>query len=132
MTATETIRKAARLMRERAEAACPGPYFTTGKSGRYGGMVAAPRDGYPEHDGYDGHLIGESMSGAHRSHLAGWAPEIAVAVADWLEAVADLYDKPISLPPAHPTDVDAIAFAAVMRGAETVARTYLTREKQPA
>ncbi|MFI7073618.1 hypothetical protein [Micromonospora sediminicola] len=109
MNATDTIREAARLIRERAEAATPGPYFTTGKSSRYGGMVAEPTDGHPEHDGYDGHLIGESMSEANRSHLAGWSPVVALAVADWLDFEARMGNT----------------FHAL-----TVARTYLARKSQ--
>jgi len=91
MTATETIRTAARLMRERAAEATPGPWFATGKSARYGGIVAAPTTEFPEHDGYDGHLIGESMSPANRDHVTGLHPTVALAVADLLDTYAE-YD----------------------------------------
>lgn len=120
MNATDTIREAARLIRERAEAACPGPYFTTGQSVRYGGMVAAPCDGHPEDRGYDGHLIGESMTEVNRTHLAGWPPAVAIAVADWLDLEARMAAR-------RDNSAEGHTFHAL-----TVARTYLTREKQPA
>ncbi|MEV0214248.1 hypothetical protein [Micromonospora sp. NPDC050695] len=89
MNDIETIRAAARLMRERAETACPGPWFITAMSGRYGGVVAKPTADFPEDRGYDGHLIGESLSAAHREYVASWDPTVTLLVAEWLEDVAN-------------------------------------------
>jgi hypothetical protein len=90
-TDLDTIREAARQMRARADAATPGPWYTTSESARYGGLVTAPTADYPEHDGYGGHPIGESMSAATRDHVAGWHPAVAITVADWLDShAADL------------------------------------------
>ncbi|MGC5033050.1 hypothetical protein [Micromonospora sp. DT229] len=115
MNTADTIREAARLIRERAEAASPGPYFTTGKSARYGGLVATPSDGHPEDQGYDGHLIGESMSEANLAHLGGWPPAVALAVAAWLETEARMAEKRDNSPEGH-------TFHAL-----NVARAYLAR-----
>lgn len=87
-TDLNVIREAARLMRERAKAACPGPWFTNDQSARYGGIVAASCDGHPEDRGYGGHLIGESMSPVNKEYIASWHPAVALTVADWLDAQA--------------------------------------------
>lgn len=88
-TAVEMLRRAAALMRERATKAPPGPWFVTDGAARYGGLVAAPTDVFPEDDGYAGHLIGESMSPANREYVASMHPPVALAVADWLDGVAE-------------------------------------------
>ena len=107
------IREAARTIRTRAEAATHGPWFTTSESARYGGLVATPTNAYPEHNGYAGHLIGESMSAANRDHVAGWHPAVAVAVADWLDSIADR------------ADADGITGSLDEPHALAVARAYL-------
>ncbi len=69
---------------------CPrGPWFVTGSSHHYGGIVAAPnQDTDPlEVEAYGGRLIAESIRTPMRPHLSSWTPEVACAVADLLDAV---------------------------------------------
>lgn len=72
----ELLRRAAALMRERAEAATPGPWLNRRGPGEHvlvvNGVVnvetANPRE--------------------DRRHIASWHPAIALAVADWLDLSA--------------------------------------------
>ncbi|MFG1846703.1 hypothetical protein [Micromonospora carbonacea] len=114
----DLLRMAAEKMTERANAATPGPWFETIQSARYGGIVAAGTDAYPAHDGYGGHLIGESMSPANRAHVASWAPAVAVAVAGWLEDEACRIDD-------TPYRVDDDWIERNYRAPLAVARAYL-------
>lgn len=93
MTA-ELLRRAACLMRERAEAATAGPW--TAKD-PWACVVApadtpvakhSPRNDAREIEAYGGLLIGESIIKADREHIASWHPAVALAVADWLEDTA--------------------------------------------
>ncbi|MFF0821182.1 hypothetical protein ACFYUR_12425 [Micromonospora haikouensis] len=114
----ELLRMAAEKMVKRANAATPGPWFATELSARYGGIVAAGSDTYPAHDGYGGHLIGESMSPENREHVSSWAPSAALAVADWLEDTSyRIDDTP------YPVDDDWIE--RNYRAPLAVARAYL-------
>lgn len=81
----EILRKAASLMRERAEAATPGPWI--------------PFD-------------------ADADHIASWHPAVALAVADWLDATADDWDRSTAPIPVSDIRLDA-------RAALAVARAYL-------
>jgi hypothetical protein len=83
-----TLRAAAALIRERANAATPGPWVTTGKADRYGGLVSlsAPAD-EEEIDGYGGTLIGETLRRGNRAHIASWPPAVAFAVADLIDTI---------------------------------------------
>jgi len=79
----ETLRRAASLMRERAEAATPGPWRVvadsdTGETSVLGGP-------------YDRYLadVHEWSTGiGNPAHIASWHPAVALAVADWLEVTA--------------------------------------------
>jgi hypothetical protein len=93
----ETLRRAARLMRERAEAARPSPWQVDAEwwhdDDELGGMdstnlvtaggerkpvaVTAPRDLNDQHN-----------RNADMAHVASWHPAVALAVADWLDSVA--------------------------------------------
>lgn len=77
MTA-EILRRAAALMRERAEGATPGPWVV--------------REGNVEHYfpsiGEYGALA--SPSDPDAQHIASWHPAVALAVARWLEDTAQL------------------------------------------
>ena len=83
----EVLREAARLMRERAEAATPGPW-TQGMAGTkllpevdnafHFGMVVLTALGTDDGDG------GVSTA----THIASWPPGVALAVADWLDEIA--------------------------------------------
>lgn len=76
----ETLRKAAALMRERAEAADTGHPWS---AFRY--IVAG---GPPESTMGDVASTWPDTSGATAAHIASWHPTVALAVADWLDAEA--------------------------------------------
>lgn len=121
----EVLREAAALMRERAEAATPGPWFTHEEHGRdyadegwsyvatitrSGAEVTATAyPGGPDH-GHDAQADAE--------HIASWPPAVAFAVADWLEFYAFTFESR----EAAKGDVPS---AAVNPFALAVARAYL-------
>ena len=84
----ETLRRAASLMRERAEAAekvHASPWFPMGAKSvaypmtkRMSGTVA---DTFPRG--------GSKMQADTTAHIASWHPAVALAVADWLDAQAE-------------------------------------------
>lgn len=72
----DTLRRAAALMRERAEAATPGPWEV-------------------DHFGHGvRERSGRGLASAHNAkcevaaHIASWHPAVAMAVAEWLEVTA--------------------------------------------
>jgi len=69
----EILRRAAALMRSRAEGATPGPWSYSDEA-----VWAAP--------GF-GQICGMGLAG-NGVHIASWHPAVALAVADWLEAEA--------------------------------------------
>jgi len=73
----ETLRRAAALMRERANSASDGPWTT----GEYAMSVMSNGsnilNGCCDGDGYTDHADAE--------HIASWHPAVALAVADWLD-----------------------------------------------
>jgi hypothetical protein len=103
----DVLRRAARLMRERAEAATPGPWYWEPASGDdwpqgdeslrssgkqitydYGGpdgsRVVGEYDAFVVSSwGYDAY--GTDASDEDRAHIASWHPAVALAVADWLD-----------------------------------------------
>lgn len=92
----ETLRRAAALMRERAEAATPGPWRHTDSEAANdvwnGGIVVVSTDGDPiancEDEWYEPDP-GEPAPVNDAEHIASWHPAVALAVADWLEAEAE-------------------------------------------
>lgn len=90
MTAAETLRTAARLMRERASVARAGRWFADGPDilahwqhdDRYIGTC----DAVPSPDG----------NVLNADHIASWDPTVALAVAAWLEEQAEQLDNPAS------------------------------------
>ena len=90
----ETLRRAAALMRERAEAATPGPW-TANVLGSEGYDVRSEH--VPEKRL---HRVRVSRHGwedwdtdrANAEHVASWHPAVALAVADWLDAEAAVWD----------------------------------------
>ena len=105
----DLLREAAALMRKRAEAAMPGPWEQTGVMGsEYNDVVACP--------GAASIVADTDTSDENAEHIASWHPDVALAVADWLESVADRYD-----------------YATTVKGADldhavTIARAYLGRQ----
>src|SRR4051794_6287667 len=108
----ETLRRAAALMRERAEGATPGPW-----SNRRGPdeCVVRADDGAP---------LARTDTRADRRHIASWHPLVALAVADWLDGVATFagYLGRGSYYRQHPED---LAPHPAIAPALAVARTYL-------
>lgn len=76
----ETLRRAAALMRERAEAATPGPWTarptstTHSITGHGRNVVVTPQT---------------RVSEPNTQHIASWHPAVALAVADWLDTEAN-------------------------------------------
>lgn len=70
----ETLREAARLMRERAECLAPVRW-----------------EGSPHGDVHttDTDWVCDSGSGETAEHIASWHPDVALAVADWLDSTAN-------------------------------------------
>lgn len=92
---SEILRRAATLMRERAVDATPGPWKAWQQHGRdytdegwsQVGVKSQTRDvalTYPT--GFD-HDCHEDDA----AHIASWHPAVALAVADWLDAVAEVH-----------------------------------------
>lgn len=100
MSPIEELREAARLMRERAQMATPSPWRESGVDGnRYAALVAdqphpdrMKGGGWQWDEGYGGCLIGESLMATDRAYIASWHPAVALAVADWLDAEATIWD----------------------------------------
>jgi hypothetical protein len=93
----ETLREAARLMRERAEAATPGPWrFTDSEAVNDvwdGGMVVVSTDADPIANVLDEWYEpdpGEPAPINDAEHIASWHPAVALAVADALDLAANL------------------------------------------
>lgn len=86
MTPAEEIRSAAKLMRERAAAATPAPWFPRGDgdwyvcSEAYGLVTTGIHD---EPGG--GHLVMVERDHRDAEHIASWHPIVALAVADALD-----------------------------------------------
>ena len=83
----ETLRRAASLMRERAEAATPSPWHTTTEGLTHPGWGTEVRSETAtvvgDCCGYQG---GANL--ADGEHIASWHPAVALAVADLLDAQA--------------------------------------------
>lgn len=123
---SDLLREAAALMRERAEAEnSRGWYkvdFNEGDGYPFRPLWGVSNDVYfnPPGDEDEPWLAVEIHTGeeATATHIASWHPDVALAVADWLDAVAS-GDTGNDLDWSHPRDV----FAAAV-----VARTYLGRD----
>lgn len=77
------LRRAATKARETAQAAAPGPWHMDAEQRIYaedGSYVTSPWTDELERD-------------ADLDHIALWHPGVALAVADWLESVADLHEE---------------------------------------
>ena len=115
----ETLRKAAALMRERAEKArtgdtIPGDFWhhdLTWMSKRFEVIATG-----------EGSIIAEGLDRWTAEHIAGFGPAVALAVADWLWETANLIEvhagTECAEPCLHPT-------CRVIDRALAVARAYL-------
>ena len=89
----DELRAAAKLMRERAEAATPGPWEpdpgnNVSDNVRADGRLVIDGGGYARLDGSKPVVYGAALT-ADAAHIASWHPAVAAAVADWLDRFAD-------------------------------------------
>ena len=94
MSDADLLRRAAALMRERAEAATPGPWVRSGSSIETDHECSPSHDCWPVGDTYsgmkpDGSTYPRDLNRADAEHIASWHPAVALAVADWLDAEAE-------------------------------------------
>lgn len=85
----ELIREAARLIRERAEAATPGPWESLDGGDR---LIAWKLDPSGQFDDDWDYVVDEPIgNSANAEHIASWHPGVALLVADWLDIGANPY-----------------------------------------
>ena len=106
MTPADTLREAARLMRQRAEPATPGPWAEPVGSGDHG-YVWSPC-------GHFQVALVDGNEDNNAKHIASWHPGLALAVADWLDDAADTIHEPGFIPGV--TAVPALAVARAYLG----------------
>ena len=107
----DLLRRAAALMRERAEGATPGPWHDV-KMGSEGSVVL--------NDGVNiltGRKPATCREFADAEHIASWHPVVALAVADWLDALARAVERSGVAHYPEPASIHDAALA--------VARAYL-------
>jgi hypothetical protein len=123
ITLAETLRKAAALMRERAEKATPGPWVPRGE-GPDCWFVCSVTHGLVStgvhEDPAVSDLVLTERDQRDAEHMAGMDPIVAVVVAEWLAAEARMTDLRGNSSEGH-------AFLAV-----TVARAYLREARNGA
>ena len=112
----DILRRAASLMRERADAATVSPWVANGTRVD-ADMIKAVADCYDE----------PRASRADAAHIASWHPAVALAVADWLHtAAADIWAHgPLCECGTGCDACDDNLWEPHARDALTVARTYL-------
>lgn len=135
-TPAETLRRAAALMRQRAEAASSGPWRTHDTYVHDGGYTAAvlvgegnevrPVAWVPSFSGVPSEL--EKRAWPDAEYIAAMHPGVALAVADQWDAVADLaavslghYEDGVLVHAGQPTAIETSALAA--------ARAFLGEER---
>ena len=98
----EILRQAAALMRERAEAATPGPWSQHTAEAAADTVIFAGSewvtnvDNCPsvgEHLRTPGGSICSDQALPNGAHIASWHPAVAVAVADWLDQCAQFSER---------------------------------------
>lgn len=116
----ELLRRAASLMRERAEAARPGPYTADAAPEMWNNPIVCGPEYPAEEEGRTHRFVIAECHGfskpANAAHIASWHPAVALAVADWLDACADYIELAMA---GHP------GWKAAVHHAETIARDYL-------
>ena len=97
----DVLRRAAALMRERAQAATPGPWEVAPASEPYFRQPSV----LAREQGINEEWVAECKSERNHgredaAHIASWSPAVALVVADWLDLIARelesgaLYDLP--------------------------------------
>lgn len=110
------LRRAAALMRERAQDATPSPWTPWGdRSAPYNGPLDPPPPDYWRISQPDELAHIDTETEADAEHVASWHPDVALAVANWLDGEATLID--------YAGDPGAASPAAL-----AVARAYLGEE----
>lgn len=129
MSDVETLRKAAALIRERANAATQGPWsleqdwavVASGSDsvihGYYEGTCPACDEGITD-------TASVALQVEDAQHIASWHPAVALAVADWLDSVR-APDDPHTLAEA---ESKRCRLCAEYHRALAVARAYLGRD----
>lgn len=84
------LRAVAADMREKANAATPGPWEADGQ--RIAWVFRNLSNTVARTPGPNEPLPTASASLANAQHMAAWHPGVALAVADWLDKCADRYD----------------------------------------
>lgn len=112
----EVLREAAALMRERAEAATPGPWE------HLGDHLVWPSDMGPAANDPILAMVGDAHAES-AAHIASWHPSVTLAVADLLEAeaAAQEFDTGVGLS-------ESEAASGIGTFALAVARAYLGSE----
>ena len=105
MTA-DRLRQAARVLRERAEAATPGPWLTHDEDGDP--YIAPPATGALL---ITAHPL--EVARANAAYIATMHPGVGLALADWLEAQADLSERGYTQDPRY---LAALALADLILG----------------
>jgi len=121
----DVLREAARLMRERAEGATPGPWVVHDGT-QWEASVRALSTGMTP--GWR-RIAQVNRLNPDAEHIASWQPAVALAVADWLDGVAEFVEKASYLPADAPLyAVEEALVLNVPAGLEclAVARAYLT------
>lgn len=90
-TVPQMMRRAARLMRARAEVATEGTWSQD--EDNPGDVIAFQMDPSGQFDDDQETVVDGLFSTADAAHIASWGPAVAVSVAFWLEAAADAWDE---------------------------------------
>jgi hypothetical protein len=115
---SEELRPAAALMRIRAKSATTWDGNWRVHADRPGRVIEVKGDGWDDAIVASCIDYGGTENGGHRApHIASWHPAVALAVADWLDAIADQFE-PIWQGPHVPKELaDALAVARAYLGA---------------
>jgi len=126
---SQILREAAALMRSRAEAATPGPWH--GHDDGWGGWtLAKPNAPFHELNVLKCGSDDWPPTAPDAEHIASWHPAVALAVADWLDEVAQAWGLvEESEEGAYDWDGFPIRFEETTdAGALAVARAFLGRQ----
>ena len=129
-TPAETLRRAAKLMRERAGAATPGPWFTRSDGDWYVcsnafGLVSTGIHDEPSM----GHLVNVERDHRDAAHIASWHPGVALAIAELLDLTAEAIENIPGLGRGHVDGGPCDDYACMLKHkALTAARIYLGEE----
>lgn len=132
MSDADLLRRAATLVRETARAAPRGPYTVDTKRTPDDTRILFADDGDAfavATDWASGHGHDTGTPEQTGAHIALWHPGVALAVAAWLESVADLHEPP-NRPPGCQWCTDEDWPCADTRHALTVARLLLGEDSE--